>query len=110
MRREEGSQCDKTLLCFLRAFSFLLLDSGQQITKSSVNNCVRVLKVALKAAKFCLDGKEVDLCRRMLERAASYLAEGEKGETGEDAVVHEKLKVEYYILRTALVRHHGPAI
>lgn len=83
-----------------------MLDSGQQSSRSNTQNCVRLLKVALKAARFCLDQKQAELCLKVLERAAHFeddLAKLENQISPEDGRVHLRLKAEYFILRTALV-------
>ncbi|KAK7183868.1 hypothetical protein PSPO01_10204 [Paraphaeosphaeria sporulosa] len=90
----------------LRVFSFLLLDSaGSQAVKGRERkNCIRLMKVALKAAKWCVENKEVDNATKVLERAAEYqeiLGDEAGGERGE-AELGERLRVEYYALRTAL--------
>lgn len=91
----------------LRVFSFLLLDSaGSQAVKGRERkNCIRLMKVALKAAKWCVETNEVDNATRVLERAAEYhevlSQEGESDRA--EAELGERLRVEYYALRTALV-------
>lgn len=103
--RRDDTNYDKKLLCLLRVFAFLLLDSGQQSSRSNTQNCVRLLKVALKAARFCLDQKQTELCLKVLERAAHFeddLAKLENQISPEDGRVHLRLKAEYFILRTAL--------
>ncbi|KAF2447271.1 SPO22-domain-containing protein [Karstenula rhodostoma CBS 690.94] len=90
----------------LRVFSFLLLDSaGSQAVKGRERkNCIRLMKVALKAAKWCVENKEVDNATRVLERAAEYQEIlGQEGEIERgEAELGERLRVEYYALRTAL--------
>jgi hypothetical protein len=63
------------------------------------------MKVALKAAKWCIENKEVENATKVLERAAEYqeiLSQEGESERGE-AELGERLRVEYYALRTALV-------
>lgn len=98
-------------LGLLRAFSFLLLDSaGTHAVKGrDRKNCVRLMKVALKAAKCCIENGVLSDATKVLERAAEYqevLGEGEgEGEKSEDAEAElgERLRVEYFVLRTTLV-------
>ncbi|KAF2090252.1 SPO22-domain-containing protein [Saccharata proteae CBS 121410] len=105
LRRDAGAE-DRNSLCLLRAFSFLLLDTAQQGgRKATTGNLVRLLKVALKAARFCLDQKSHELCLRVLERAAWYEEQFSKPEVQADQEsmeLHGRLRAEYYILRTAL--------
>ncbi|OCK77725.1 SPO22-domain-containing protein [Lepidopterella palustris CBS 459.81] len=110
LRRDE-SHNDKKLLCLLRVFAFLLLDSGHgqsgslSTVKGMKQGCVRLLRVALKAAKFCLDQKQIELCLKVLERAAVF--EDQLGKvgvpgSGVDGELRARLKAEYFVLRTAL--------
>jgi hypothetical protein len=97
---------DKRHLCLLRVFAFNLLDSAHRKQRKTKVNCVRLLKVAFKAAKFCLDGDEVELGVKILERAAAYVVELNSEEsqfTPEDEPVRGRLEAEYYVLRTTLV-------
>ncbi|KAF2762127.1 SPO22-domain-containing protein [Pseudovirgaria hyperparasitica] len=105
----EGMSTEKDkqrTLCLLRVFAFLLLDYGQQTTKSRSmgNNAVRVLKVALKASKFCIEAGELELSLKALERAADYVNASEKADDPmcEQGNVPAKLRVEYYAIRIAL--------
>lgn len=108
LRRNERSSSGY-LPCLLRVFAFLLLDSVQPGTDCGPQNCVRLLKVALKTAKTCLDTVQLDLCAKSLERAARYEEELSKSAAEEwpvEGMVYEKLRAEYFILRTALVGLH----
>ncbi|KAL1652743.1 sporulation-specific protein 22 [Didymella pomorum] len=95
-------------ICVLRAYAFLLLDSaGSHPAKGrGRSSCIRLMKVALKAAKVCLLGQELDYARRMLESAASYegvLANAEQHDDSDEGHVAKRLRLEYYAVRTALV-------
>jgi hypothetical protein len=97
---------DKRVLYLLRVFSFGLLDSAHLGRSISGANCVRLLKVAIKAAKLCLTGDALEHGVKVLERVASYLEELEKGGdklSTEDGATREMLKAEYFVLRTTLV-------
>ncbi|KAF2114687.1 meiosis protein SPO22/ZIP4 like-domain-containing protein [Lophiotrema nucula] len=97
----------KKALSSLRVFSFLLLDSaaGQVEKGRERKNCVRLMKVALKAARVCIDSNEYNGATKVLERAADYqealVAEPDK-ERNEEAALRERLRVEYFALRTTL--------
>jgi hypothetical protein len=96
----------KRLICLLRVFAFGLLDCAHLRRSISSANCVRLLKVAFKAAKFCFTSDALDHGLKVLERVAAYLEEFDKVEkelSPEDAAVREKLKAEYFILRMTLV-------
>lgn len=96
----------KRLLCLLRAFSFGLLDCAQLRRSVSSANCVRLLKVAVKAAKFCITSDALEQALKVLERVAAYLEEFDKlGEdlSAEDSSLRAKLKSEYHILRATWV-------
>ncbi|KAJ9649388.1 sporulation-specific protein 22 [Coniosporium tulheliwenetii] len=91
------------LLCALRVFSFLLLVSGQRGHGGTAQDCVRLLKVALKASKFCIQQGQLDLATKVLGRAAEYVDELAAHDLQEEDVeVQRRLKAEYYVLRTAL--------
>lgn len=96
-------------ICLLRAYACLLLDSagGRSTHVSNRKNCIRLMKVALKAAKDCIDGKEMSAATKVLERAAEYednLAKGEQKENAEQHGVEKRLRIEYFAVRTTLVR------
>lgn len=65
------------------------------------------MKVALKAGKICLVQEEVDMCVRLMERAADF--EGFLGKAAEaageevDRKIANRLQSEYFVLRTTLV-------
>jgi hypothetical protein len=103
----------KRLLCLLRVFAFGLLDCAHLRRANSTASCVRLLKVAFKAAKFCITSDALDHGIKVLERVAAYLEEFDKIEeelSPDDAALREKLKTEYYILRTTMVSHVTHAI
>ncbi|KAF1951086.1 SPO22-domain-containing protein [Byssothecium circinans] len=94
-------------LCLLRVFAFFLLDSGSaQSTKArEPKACIRMLKVALKAAKVCIEGNEAGIATKVLERAAEHqeaLSDETSGAQGDEAGIAERLRVEYFAVRTAL--------
>lgn len=117
IRRDEGDpnseSKEATLrknrsLCILRAFSFLLLDSagGQGLKGRQRRSVIRLMKVALKAAKMCIDGSELSTATKILERAAEYqeiLSKAVEGETEEETALADRLRAEYFAVRTTLV-------
>lgn len=64
------------------------------------------MKVALKAARVCIENRESELATKVLERAAEYEdvlgQEAGRGED-EDDEVGAHLRVEYFGVRTILV-------
>jgi hypothetical protein len=105
----EGTGPKNRSLCLLRAFSFFLLDSAAAQAKSRTHkSCVRLMKVALKAARVCIDGNELSNVTKILERAAEY--QDVLGKETDDTSSHEgevtrRLQMEYFAVRTTLVRH-----
>jgi hypothetical protein len=66
---------------------------------------VRLMKVALKAARVCIEEGELVCATKVLERAADYQegVDNESRETEEGEDIHVGLRVDYYALRTLLV-------
>ncbi|KAI9718236.1 MAG: hypothetical protein M1812_004226 [Candelaria pacifica] len=105
LKRSISTDAELQDLCYVRVFAFQLLDCGQQTSWGTASNRVRLQKVALKAAKYCLDQKQLDAALKILEKAADYEEELLKPSnqlTPEDANLHRTLSAEYFILRTAL--------
>jgi len=91
----------------LRAFSFLLLDSagGQGAKGRQRKNCIRLIKVALKAARICIECNELSIATKVLERAAEYqdvLSQEIEGDQRERELV-DGLRAQYFAVRTTLV-------
>lgn len=107
LKREHGSQ-DNRRLCLIRVFALLLLDGAQSVEGSAAHNVIRLMKVASKTARICLDGGQLELCQKVMERAASYKNEledprSEDSEEDEDtAALYARLRADYFVLRTAL--------
>jgi hypothetical protein len=109
-KSKESATNRGSALLVLRVFSFLLLDmGGGHGTKSRERKtCIRLMKVALKAAKVCISGDELDLAVKVLERAADYqeaLSQGVNAEEAEEAQLGDRLRMEYFAVRTTLVSH-----
>lgn len=96
-------------ICLLRAFSFLLLDSASGLSSRNRGRaaCIRLMRVALKAAKVCIESNEFLVATKVLERAADYqncLAKENGREKDGEEKLAKGLCVEYFAVRTALVR------
>jgi hypothetical protein len=112
--KEETSHRNRSL-CLLRAFSFLLLDSAAAQAKGrTCKSCIRLMKVALKAARVCIDGSELSNATKILERAAEYqeiLSKASDGADDDEGEVARRLRLEYFAVRTTLVSNvHLPCI
>lgn len=95
-------------LCALRVFAFLLLDSAHAVRPDQIESAVRVMRVALKAARCCLENAQFTLSLKSLERAAfheSKLSNEDTQLTKEDNVLQNSLRLEYFQLRIALVTY-----
>lgn len=117
LRREEVRPSGRTkedavhrdgALCLLRAFSFLLLDSagGQGAIGRQLKISIRLMKVALKAARVCIDGAELTTATKVLASAAEYqevLSKTSEGKIDEETELADRLRVEYFAVRIALV-------
>jgi hypothetical protein len=97
----------KRLLCLLRVFSFLVLDSAAAQAKGRPRkSCIRLMKVALKAARVCIDGNELSNSTKVLERAAEYqdILSGERdGATEDEGEAADRLRLDYFAVRMLLV-------
>ncbi|KAF2839609.1 SPO22-domain-containing protein [Patellaria atrata CBS 101060] len=105
MRRDSSAEINAEVLCLVRVFSFFLLDSAQGSITPRIDRNVRLMKVALKAAKYCLEHKSIVLALKMLERAAEYerqIESADEGASEEQRVVGSRLRMEYFILRIML--------
>jgi hypothetical protein len=95
------------VLCLLRAYAFLVLDSAAAQAKGrSRKSCIRLMKVALKAARVCINGRELSNATKILERAAEYqdvLSKEVDGADGDDGEVARRLRTEYFAVRMTLV-------
>lgn len=95
-------------LPFLRAFAFLLLDSagGQGNKGGQCKNCIRLIKVALKAARVCIRDNELGIATKVLERAADYqhvLSQEGEDNRREERELADGLSAQYFAVRTTLV-------
>ncbi|KAH8730487.1 meiosis protein SPO22/ZIP4 like-domain-containing protein [Phaeosphaeriaceae sp. PMI808] len=92
--------------CILRVFSFLLLDSAAASAKGSQRkSSIRLMKVALKAARACIDCSELVNATKILERAAEYqdtLSKGNNDAKEDENQVALRLQMEYFAVRTTL--------
>jgi hypothetical protein len=95
-------------LCLLRVFAFLVVDSASAHAKGRTQkSCIRLMKVALKAARVCIDHKELMHATKALERAAEYqdvLSTETDCADGDEAEAARRLRLEYFAVRIMLVR------
>ncbi|KAI9891976.1 MAG: hypothetical protein M1814_002171 [Vezdaea aestivalis] len=68
--REGVADPDLGILVYVRVFAFFLIECAFQSSKTKFDGFVRVLKVALKCARKCLENHKLGLCLRTLEKAA----------------------------------------
>lgn len=116
LRREIGEESEgtaranKKLISRCRYFAFLLIDLARRRplgeVEEGVGDVVRLVKIALKAARSCVDEGELGVSLKALQKAGDYI-EGLVGRGGHDGDLDEELRgleVEYFILRTVQVR------
>lgn len=99
-------------------FAFTLLDCANHARRNDEEakwkQGVRLLRVALKAAKSCLEVSQLEWCTKVMEKAADHeeqisrKADEGDGENkdeieGEERRVYERLRIEYWNVRIALV-------
>ena len=107
-RTKDQTSDRRRTLCLAQCYSVLLLDSaGNRASKNEqYKNCVRLMKVALKAARVSIESNELESATKVLERAAVYqetLSKNGEGQSGEEAALADRLQAEYFAMRTALV-------
>ncbi|KAH4247441.1 hypothetical protein HBI05_045310 [Parastagonospora nodorum] len=115
LRRDETTTNSKTkydakennrALCLVRAFAFLVLDSAAAHAKGRPRkSCIRLIKVALKAARVCITSKELSHATKILERAAEYqevLGKEEDDAANDESEMARRLRMEYFAVRTTL--------
>jgi len=106
-RAKEEATRKNRVLCLLRVFSFLVLDSAAAQAKGRPRkSCIRLMKVALKAARVCIDSNEMSNATKILERAAEYqdiLSQKSDGTSKEECEAADRLRLEYFAIRTTLV-------
>jgi hypothetical protein len=106
--KSKNSATNKDLsICLLRTFAFLLLDSSAAQAKGRLRkSCIRLMKVALKAARVCIENSEFSNATKILERAAEYqdiLGKEANGPDGDEGEAAHRLRMEYFAVRTTLV-------
>jgi hypothetical protein len=116
LRRDDPASDGKTkadaprkvlVACLLRVFAFFLLDSAAvQARNHPRKSCIRLMKVALKAARVCIERNEPNHATKILERAAEYqdvLGKDSDGTNDQEKELANRLRVEYFAVRTTLV-------
>ncbi|PVH94353.1 SPO22-domain-containing protein [Periconia macrospinosa] len=106
--RASDASCKTRAISLLRVFSFFLLDSAtSKMTNATERRscCIRLMKVALKAAKVCIENQEMLSATKVLERAAEYedlLGQEAGREKDGDVLIGDRLRVEYFGVRMVL--------
>ncbi|KAI5375420.1 hypothetical protein J4E82_005842 [Alternaria postmessia] len=100
------------ILPFLRAYAFMLLDSagGRGPKGRQRKNCIRLIKVALKTARVCIEGNELGIATKVLERAADYedvLGKRDEGGDERDGELADGFRAQYFAVRTTLAWRSG---
>ncbi|KAI4944815.1 hypothetical protein J4E91_008503 [Alternaria rosae] len=107
--RPKDSAANKTdIVPFLRAFAFLLLDSAGGRGPNNARqrkSCIRLMKVALKAARVCIEANELSIATDLLKLAAEYegvLSKGTDGRPEKDTELADGLREQYFAVRMTL--------
>ncbi|KAI4675119.1 uncharacterized protein J4E88_008023 [Alternaria novae-zelandiae] len=105
----KDSAADKTnVVPFLRAYAFLLLDSAGGRGPNNVRqrkSCIRLMKVALKAARVCIEANELIIATDLLKLAAEYedvLSKGPDDKPEKDTELADGLRAQYFAVRMTL--------
>lgn len=94
------------VLALTRGFAFLLLDAAvtqATLPRRDEKTALRLLRVACKATRFCIEQGQLDLCANILQRAADHEHVLESGVDGELEHERHRVRTEYLGLRTLLV-------
>ncbi|KAI9826189.1 MAG: hypothetical protein M1819_007445 [Sarea resinae] len=103
LNREDTQKARTAVSLAARMFALLLLDCAQQSPGGTVQNCLRLLKVAIKTAKHCLDHTRLDLCAKASQKATKYEDEISHADGfAIDASIRTRLSHEHFVLRLAL--------
>ncbi|KAI4712219.1 hypothetical protein J4E89_002485 [Alternaria sp. Ai002NY15] len=105
----KDSATDKNnVVPFLRAYAFLLLDSAGGRGPNNVRqrkSCIRLMKVALKAARVCIEANELIIATDLLKLAAEYedvLSKGTDDKPEKDTELADGLRAQYFAVRMTL--------
>lgn len=106
---------NKNACVLLRVYAYCLLDCVTTATSRTLQNNIRLLKTAIKAAKLCLEHSEIEHAQYILSSAASITDALDKHgaiaslqhprghDSEESASLCKALNVEYLTLRIMLV-------
>ncbi|KAI0588960.1 SPO22 domain-containing protein [Pyrenophora tritici-repentis] len=103
----DATSFENRSILLLRVFSFFLLATagGHGIKGPKRTSCVRLIKVALKAARVCIESNELQIATKVLECAAEYqaiLSKETEGERREEAKLVEGHRAHYFAMRMTL--------
>ncbi|KAM0719528.1 hypothetical protein Q7P37_003658 [Cladosporium fusiforme] len=103
----------------LRTYAFFMLDAAHDAASRrtrDIDQRVRILKIALKASRCCLDNGDVRLAFRIIETASNYVAAWEETTpvirvtdsiaNDEDFII-QRLKCDFHLLRMAHASKSG---
>ncbi|KAF6805556.1 hypothetical protein CSOJ01_09425 [Colletotrichum sojae] len=109
LRREDMPGMPPTrsrLLLRSRTFAFFMIDAARSERSPKLPDVVHLMKLALKAGKWCIDDGSLKLASAVFVKASNYssaLAQLQQTMLGPDDLTEcKRLETEYYILRTAL--------
>ncbi|BFZ64485.1 sporulation-specific protein 22 [Saitoella coloradoensis] len=102
---------DKKVACLLRVVAYLLIESGRrESTGKDTEGAFRILKIANKAARACLDSNALSLATKILERGAAFQRDlSIAPKCGSLEAEHARCSSEFFVLRTRLAMRQGNA-
>ena len=112
-KTKEDAPNDK-IHTLIRVFTFLVLDATSRHGDKGRDgkSCLRLTKIAFKAAAVCLAAKDTDGATKVLERAADYqdvLEKMKHDDEDEHGATIRQLRAEYFLQRIILVISFGDA-
>ncbi|KAF8420073.1 meiosis protein SPO22/ZIP4 like-domain-containing protein [Tirmania nivea] len=95
----------QTVILNVRILAFFLLDCAERPSGRTRQSLIRLLKVALKTGRECIDQKQLSWALKIMEKAARYhedLGKLDESQSTEGKVVFHRLEGEYYLLRMTI--------
>ena len=100
-KKRSNDQYNEKQLCLARVFAFYLIDSASAHNHKKPESCIRLLRLANKVVKSCLECEFAHLSWRLLERATDLDQFLEQHNASSKGIASEiqQMRIEYIQLR-----------